>query len=728
MTAGGRRNGEAGESEGGYGPSLIQMDTIRAFLWLQRYLLIAVTLLVFLIALGATLLMIPVYQAQSTVRIDTSGAQIVEGQDLTSQYIHPSDVDRHLQTLAAVITSRRLGAQVADMLDLHQNPDFVGDMATQAAPAGMTQAQWDQRRQQRAAGTLSGSVVTEVPFDSQLIRIIYRSSDPAMAANIANAYADAFLLRSVTEGSETNSYAREYLEEQIADVSGRLQAAEVEAVSYARNNRLVGQPITSGATGSEGAAVGIPATLTASNLIQVNQNFTEARARRIAAEQRWLAVANIPAGQLPEVQQNASIQTLRTQLATANSELRDMRERYRDDYPALRELEARAQSMEQAIESASAEVKRAIRDEFHVAQRQESALLGELGRVSDETLDEQGRRVEYNLMDREANALRTQLAALLERYNQIVAASNLQANNATLLDYATVPSTPSSPNLWRNLLMGLILGGALAVGLAIMRQFFDDRIRSVDEVERKLGLPMIGQTPHVAGDALIEVDNAFGPLGESYASIRASIDYALGERPHAILQVTSSQPGEGKTLTCIAIAKKFASVGQKVLLLELDVRRPAVCQTLDMPAPKSGLLDVLFAHTTLDRAVVRAPGEQFDVLAVSKRPDAPVEVLSSGLVGEFLKNHRGYYDKIVIDSPPVIGIADAPLISRFADATVFVVEANVSRARPTRVAIRRLQDMGANVIGVILTKFRALEAGQSYNYQYQYYSYETKAD
>ncbi|MCX7676578.1 MAG: CpsD/CapB family tyrosine-protein kinase, partial [Alteraurantiacibacter sp.] len=255
------------------------------------------------------------------------------------------------------------------------------------------------------------------------------------------------------------------------------------------------------------------------------------------------------------------------------------------------------------------------------------------------------------------------------------------------------------------------------------REILDDKLRAVEDIESKLMLPALGQTPYTPDETAAELNNRFSPISEAYASIRASLDYRLGKGEKLVVQLTSTQPGEGKSTSSAALSAKYAAVGRKVLLVDMDLRRPSIAGMFDRPRTSVGVLDVLHGRVALEKAIFRHEPTNLDILPVGEIPAYPVEVLSSGLVPEFLEMAKARYDVIVIDSSPILGIADAPLLSRFVDAVVLVVEANRANARETRSAIRRLQDVNANIVGAILTKFRALEAGQAYNYQYRYYTY-----
>ena len=209
---------------------------------------------------------------------------------------------------------------------------------------------------------------------------------------------------------------------------------------------------------------------------------------------------------------------------------------------------------------------------------------------------------------------------------------------------------------------------------------------------------------------------------EAYSSIRAAIDFTM-PRNRNVIQLTSSMAGEGKSTTAVILAELFASLGRKTLLVDADLRRPSVAALLDIERPKVGIVEVLLGHVALDAAVVKGVHENLEILPVGEIPRNPTEILASREMREFIEKVRNEYSLVIFDSCPVMGLADAPTLAHLVDGTVFVLEANRLPFGQVRSAVRRLTVAGGNVIGVVLTKYRALQAGQSYNYQYGYYEY-----
>ena len=550
---------------------------------------------------------------------------------------------------------------------------------------------------------------------SWVIPISFRSADPVFAAEMANAYAAAFVGTDSRSKIENNEYALNYLSEEIALTRERLAEAEQAANSYARNSGIIVQQ----PSGESGASI----TLTNTNLASINDRYSEARAKRIEAEQRWRAIENVPAEQLREVQNNSVLQGLITERTAKQARLVELRQRYNDQFPEIVNILAQIDTLNAQIESIGEDIKSTVRNEFVIARNQEQALARELNSVTGETLAEQDLQVQYSVLEREADALRDQLQTLLSRFNQINSAANVQTGAIMQLDTAKVPGAPYAPDLMRNMVIALVLGFGIAGGLAVLRETFDDRIRSLDEIEEKIGLPLLGQTPYVDERDIEAMGNTpFSALMEAYASIRSTIDFSL-PRQHNVIQLTSSQASEGKSTTAVILAELFASIGRKTLLIDADLRRPSVAKLLEIEEPKAGLMEVLLDQADLKSAVIGGVHENLDILPVSAIPSNPTEIFASAHLRDFIESVRQEYSLVLFDSSPILGLADAPMLARLVDGTIFVMEANKVHFRQVRSAIKRLRGGGGNPIGAILTKYRALEAGEDYSYQYAYYNY-----
>lgn len=690
---------------------------LRGALFRQRWLIGSVLVLALMGGVAFTLLTPPTYEGTATVRVSPWGNKIVDGEDAPSQIVSPSEISAFMQTQVEIVQSHSLAEQVARELNFGRRNDLLGADIDESRPANRTDAQWEEDKVKLAARILQGSVTASLPTESQIIAISVTSEEPELAAEIANGYAKAFVESDVRRSIDSNAYGREYLLGQIEQVRTRLNDSELAANAYARNTGIVTQQ-TMGSSDE-----GYSSTIVGANLSSVNETFAEVRASRIAAEQKWRAISNLPAAQIPEVLGSPVVQELTSERAKLGAELSVLRQRYNDDFPAIVDIRSRLTLIDQQIERTGADVKASIRGQFMVARQQEEAMQRELESVTSDALVEQDKKIEFTGLEREAEALRAQLTSLLDRYNQINAASNLQSSSITPLDTAMVPDSPIAPSLPRNLLLALVLGTAAAGGLAMLREVFVDQFRRCEDIEDRLGLTFLGQTPFVKIEDLeSETSTQYSTLMEAYAAIRSTIDFAV-PRHGAVVQFTSSQAAEGKSTTALILSQLFARLGRSVLLIDADLRKPSIHHLLGVERPRAGLVEVLLGHASFDEAKIETTTDKLTILPVAGIPPNPIELVSSQAFVDFIEACRAEYSLVIIDSAPMLGLADAAEIAKLADATVLVIEANRTSYAQASTSINRLRAVGANLLGSVLTKYRALEAGVDYSSQYSYYQY-----
>jgi capsular exopolysaccharide synthesis family protein len=695
---------------------------LRAMAWRRRGMIGVLLAFAVIAGLVITLLMTPMFRATTTVRIDNESLQVVEGQEVTP-LVSVMDTDRYINTQMEVLQSSSMALRVADSLNLAQNDEFLSEAGIGPLPGDIPEAQAVNARRQIIAEILREGVSAEVAQRNRIASIQFDSRSPVYAARIANAYAENFISENVRGQFDANSYAKDILEEQVAEAQARLRETEIQAVEYARRNGLID---TSAGGGEEGEESGATSIVTA-NLTQLNQNYIEARSNRIMAEQRWRAAEATSPLELAEARQNAALQAVIGDRATAQAQLDKLRQRYLDDHPQVEQAKAEVNALTNEINRMAGQVRNSLRTEYRIAQRQEEQLTEARTQLANETLAEQDRRVQYGMLSSDAQNQRLQLAELQRRLSQVNSASDVAANNITMVDAASVPADPFTPNFPRNMLISLVLGLAVGCGLALLREAFDDALHSPEDAEAKLGLPLLGTTPLVAEDETDIVGGEFDELAEAYYSVRAATDFATGGNRNKVIQITSCQPGEGKSTTAVALALDYARIGRRVILLDGDLRKPTLHRRLGL-SREVGWISALMNEVPLDGAIQSLGPDKPDVLPLGPTPPNPVQLLSGEQMGKLIERLRGKYDIVLIDSPPVMGLADAPLIARHADHTVLIVEAGRAHYGAARAAIRRLHESGANLVGIVMTKFDFRNAGYGYDYHYSYYRYTDRED
>lgn len=701
-------DGPAGEDRHG-----LDLGAILAAVYRNRLIFVIVITLALLAAVVITMLTTPIYVASSSVQIEQQTATILEKSDVEPT-VPMADADRFLETQASILRSRALAERVAYSLNLAKNDRFIEAMGGE--PPQATGRALIVARHRRVVGLLMKNLTIKVPTDSRVATISFSSPSPEIAAQVANSYADNYIRSNLERRFDSSAYARQFLQNQIAQTKERLEDSEEALLGYARSEGLV-ETSAASQTGEGGGSN----SLTTSNLRDINTSYVAVRAERVKAEQRWNQARATPLMSLPEVQASPVVQALMTRRATEMAALSELRSRYRPDHPTVEQAVTQLASLDREINTQATNVRNGIRNAYEVLVSQEKALESNVQGLSGNALSEQGLRVRYNILKREVDTNRSLYEALLQRYKELAATAGVATSNISVIDTAQTPGAPAKPDLFVNLAFALFAGLGIGALAAFVREHFDDAIRTPDEVQRKLGLQLLGVTPVIAGGGapIEELRDPKSPLSEAYHSLRTSITFASTQGQPRTILFTSSRPEEGKSTSSIAIAQEFGSLGQRVLLIDGDLRKPSLHKVLKLSA-KTGLSNVLANHIELRESVQASGFANVDFVSSGPIPPNPTELLASHTLPQLLAHAREHYDTVVIDGPPIIGLADAQLLSRQVDATVFVAQASRSHRGQAKAAVRRLHAANANVIGAVMTKFDAKRSGYGYGYGYGY--------
>ncbi len=693
---------------------VIDLRAVWSTVYRNRYIVIVALALCVLLGIAVTLLSTPIYKGTALIQIDLQTAQIIEGADIQPTGGGLQDTERYLETQVDVIESRSLARTVATQLGLFRNNTFLERMGVEpaAAPAGAFDLR--QTRQEQVLDALQDNLEVELPVDSSVVSISFESPDRVLASQIANSFAENYITSNLRRKYDTTAYARQFLEDELANTRQRLEESDRALLEYARGAGLID------ASGAGGNA----SSLTTANLGQFNSDVATATANRISAEQRWREAQGTPLMNLPSVLSNPAIQSLVQQRAQLRASYELNRERYAADYPVQQELQTQIDAFSRQINDLATDIRDGIRQEYDLSRRQETALRNELADIRGETLAEQDRGIRYNILRREVDTNRTLYEGLLQRYKEISAAAGISSNNISIVDRADPPVGPVRPRPLLNIALSIVAGLMLGLGLVFLRENFDDALRSTDDVETKLGLPAIGVIPKMKEDtdARAEMADRKSDLSEAYAALRSSLMLSTSTGAPKSLVFTSSGQGEGKSTSSLAIACSFAQLGRTVILIDADMRRPSQHKRFSV-SNKEGLSGFLSSQNTL--AQITHPTDQpgLDLITAGPIPVNPAELIAGPNMQELITQCENKYDLVVIDAPPVLGLADAPTLVSDVGSTIFVVEANRVHGRRANDALRRLRSGDAHILGVLLTKFDAKTIGygaKEYGYVYDY--------
>lgn len=667
-----------------------------------------------------TLLSTPMFRATSTLQIEREQANVTSFEGLETQEGARPEFYR---TQYELLRSRALAIQVVSDIGLvGVDPSLVSSRsllsATLSAIASVFKsgeeadsASDPQKQADALATSLFQGVDVEPVALSQIVAVSFEAPDPEMAARIANGYAESFIRYNLARKVEATSYAKKFLEEQLALTKAKLEESERAAVEYAQREQITD-------------IVNVTSTLE-SRLAQLSTQLTEVIAQRIAAEEdRRVATAN--GGSTQAVMNSPEIQILRQQLTQLEIEYNDKSRIYLPDHPDILDLAIRIASVKSQISDEIARIQATMGSSVEALKGREEAIRAEIATVNDELFALRDRGIQYSILRREADTNRTLYEGLLQRYKEIGTAGAIGISNVSIVDAAKVPTSASSPNLLLNLLLALVIGAGAAVLAVIAIEQMDDTLKSLDEVETSLHLVPLGilpliKAPDTIANALNDKRSSFA---EAVRSIRTAIQFSDESGTPRTVSVTSARPGDGKSTAALAIARSFAELGMKTVIVDADMRKPTLHATLNIPN-EGGLSTILMGEAEWHTHLSTTSTPNLYAITSGPYPGNPAELLGGETFQQLLAVLSEEFDFVCIDSPPVIGLADAPLIGSVVQNFILVAGAARTSKRAIRGVVRRMGQANAQPLGVVLNwvdlerrSFGYGEYGYGYGYGY----------
>ena len=678
----------------------LNLQTIWRIMHEWRWLILGATAVGLAGAIIVTLLTTPLYQSTAVLEINPPAVEIMEGSK--GQPMVQNDRE-YLATQYGLLQSRTLAQRVAQELNLPANDNFLPGEGDRAA------------KLKSATGLLMANFEVEPVPQSRLIRISYTSPDPGLAAQVTNSFADNFINSNLERRYEASSYARSFLERQIANVKRDLERSERQFVAYAQQQGIINLGVSQAGEGGDGGS------LQGASLAALNTALAEAQTKRIAAEQAYRQAG---AGARAEVTQSTS--QLRAQRAGMEAEYNEKLSRFRPEYPDMVALRARIDALSEQINAEAGQVSGSrastLRAEYQAALQAERALQGRVNQLKGAVLDLRGRSIEYNILQREVDTNRSLYDALLQRYKEIGVAGGIGKNLVSVVDRAEVPGAPFKPNLLLNLAVGFAVGLMAGLGAALALEFINDTIKTPDDVRDKLGLASLGMIPKKLTQESVaeELKDQSSAVSEAYFSLRTSLQFTTDSGAPKTLLITSTRAAEGKSSTTLALAQNFARLGNNVLLIDADLRKPAFVTGAD---PTDGLSKLLTNHDPLGEHVLKTEHDNLWLLPCGPLPPNPAELLASPRLKALLNEAANQFDMVIVDGPPVLGLADAPLLGAVCRGTLMVIESGKTRTKAAVDAVNRLKASGSHIVGAVLTKFKHQSHGYGYGYSYEPYKY-----
>lgn len=682
-----------------------------------RYVIGGVTAACVLIGLIATLLMTPAYTAVTTVEIARESNKVTDLQGVERD-ASISDQEFY-QTQYGLLKSRSLSERVATQLRLIDDPAFFerfgvssDDQAFQLVNGRYPAGGRDVRR--RVAGEVLRTHLSISPTRlSRLVDIGFTSPDPAFSAKVSNAWAENFIQTNLERKVQATFYGRNLLQQQLAQIKGKLDESQRQLVGYASAERIINLPAQSsdGRTTSERSIV-------ADDLATLNGTLAQATAERIQAEARYQQAGR--AGSSTEALRNPAINSLRQRRAELAAEYQRLMIQFEPEYPAAKAIKSQLDQIDRSIAGEEGRVSGSIEADYRQARDRERALQVKVDQLKSNYLDLRRRSIQYNIYQQEVDTNRALYDGLLQRFKEIGVAGGVGVNNISVVDAADVPQKPSSPRLFINLAVALMIGLGLGALAALALEQIDEAIADPAEVERRLGLPLLGSVPKLEGgtpkEALLDRKS---DLFDAYLAVQTNLAFTTEHGVPRSFAVTSTRPAEGKSTTALSLATTLARAQRRVILVDGDMRSPSVHE-LGGVGHEHGLSNFLSGQEDLERLTFEMEDLGFTAMSSGPIPPNAAELLTGNRLSQLIDRLLERYDHVVIDSPPVMGLADAPLIAARVEGVIYAVESHGIRSSMVQTALGRLHSANARIFGGVLTKFEARKAHLGYGYDYGY--------
>ncbi|CAO3403557.1 GumC family protein [Azospirillum palustre] len=707
-------------------------------LWRRRYYILLLTA----IAAGGAWLLVsriqPVYTATAEVMIDSRRTRIVDIKEILSQ-LSPQLVT--VSSEVEVLQSRTLATRVADALNLYDDPEFnpalrpeqpslfdfssLRSVATQLrdmlslespTPIGPTPAEAEASKRAEVIDRLrSGLGVAAVP-QSMVIRISYRSPNPAAASRIANAFAEHYITEQLEAKFQAVRYATNWLNERLEGLRRDLAASEQAISAYRATHNLLE---------SHGAST------TQQKLTEQNSRLVETQSKRaeVAARiARLEAVGRAGRGMAAsdELLDSSFLSRLKEQEATLSGQASDLASRYGERHPQIAKIRAELGEIRGKISTEIARLTQGLRSELAVLQDREQSMSREIREMESRSFSQNNAEIGLRELEREAQANRILYETFLNRFKETDQQETIQQPDARIISFSERPRSPTSPKKFM-LILAATLGGMMsALALVLLVEKFDNTIRTKDQLEQLTGLPALGLVPQISGPAGNVAAYLVERPASSYAEAFRIACFAIRHPPDRpepkTLVITSTVPDEGKSLTSLSIGRTASMLGLRVLLVDADMRRASISAKVGKASDLS-LAEVLTEGVDFRSAVIRDPLTGLDILTATAAGRKPVDMLAmADKVHQTMQAMRDAYDLVIFDCPPVLSVADVQVLARHADATLFCLRWNATPRESVLAAVRMLKDAKANVAGVLLTRVNVRKHA-SYGYRDMGYYY-----
>lgn len=713
----------------------------------RRWTILACLLIVFTTVAIATFKERPLYAGKILIEINPEEPQVLSFQQI-AQPGSSWDIQSYRETQYRILKSRSLAERVVRDLRLYDYPEFYQSSSylglvtknPKKIPLASNPNPPDPNSEayRNAVGHFMAAMSVTPLERSNLVQVTFYSRNAARAARIANQLGEDYIDQNLQVKWDEALKASEWLSGRLVQLKAKLRSSEDALQAYAAKNSILF---------IQNAVNGQAQNMANARLQQLEQDYTSAQSDRAKKESLYSLIQKGKIQDLPGVLNNSLIQTLEENLSDLKRQYSQLTATVKPAFPRARALKKQIDTLQANLNHQKEELTKNIRQEYQAALKREQYLQQLITKQEKLVNVVSQKGIQYNFLKRQVDTDQSLYNGVLQRMKEAQVAAGLTASNIMVVDPAEVPEGPSKPRVLINLVVGFILGLSLGVGLAFLQEYLDNTLKTPDEVESLLRLPSLGLIPSIhlnGGSKPLEAGlttlsaGGNGSYGlalqkdtmalEAFRSLRTSILLSANPVPK-ILLVTSSLPSEGKTTTTVNLGATLASLGSKVVIVDCDMRRPS-CHRATGVKNSPGFVQCLTGRVQLSEAILPVNGvPNLSIIPCGPIPPNPAEVLSSPLTRELLQRLHAEFEYVLVDSPPLLSVADSRILATLTDAVVLVTRAYETPYEIVRRARSLLYGAGARILGVALNDVNIHKDryGGKYGY-YQQYGYGYGSD
>jgi succinoglycan biosynthesis transport protein ExoP len=701
---------------------------LRKHQWLIAFFLLAVVSIVTI----ATFRMQPIYEATARVEVDreTSNAFRFNEAEQGDDY---GDLEDYIVTQSKILQSETLAMQTVKSMGLDHLPQFGGrpGKPERAEPAGSEASM----RRPPALGSFLGDLSIKRVPNSRLLDVTFETTDPVLAARVVNAHLNNFIEQNFRSRFDAATQASNWMAGQLNEMKIKVENAEDARLEYERENQIW--------------TIDEKSDISTQKLGELEKQLTDAQADRINKEAVYQLAQSGNYDAIAAVRDSVVIQDILKQQTTLSAAYTDAVNQYGPKFPKVLRIQAQLKDLDQLITREKLNIGNQVEADYRGSRQRELLLKEALDEQKAAVNQTAEKLVQYNILKREADTNKQLYDGMLQKLKEAGITAGLRSSNIRIVDPALIPSGPSRPNKPRNILLSILVGFLGGVGLALLREYLDNTVKTPDDVETLARLPSLAVVPALTNSSgkrrgrfskllktsvvtskegraeLISHNMPQSQMSEAFRALRTSLLLSQADHPPQVILMTSALPREGKTTAAVNLAVTLAQLGDKTLLVDADLRKPGINRALSLVDGKhAGLSSYLAGVSSLDLITVPHPAiTNLEAIPTGPIPPNPADLLSSRRLTELISELRTRYKFVVIDSPPIMAATDAVILSVLVDGVLMVVRSGET----PKEAFTRTRDLLVGVkchmLGVVLNAVDASSPDYYYSYRYYPYSY-----